>query len=196
MADHSVLHFLFEVGSLKKIRRSGWWLAGIAAPESVAEHTFRTAIIGFVLAEMVGADPARTAVLCLFHDLTEARLSDLNHVTKRYIESELASGKIIHDVVGELPAPLGQKIAAVLSETHIGTTNEARTAHDADILECMIQAREYESCGYQGVRTFRPNLTKRLFTSEAKRLAEVLETADPYSWWQTFLEQSLGKQGE
>ncbi len=34
-----VAHFLFETGTLKNARRTGWWMAGIRDPESVAEHS-------------------------------------------------------------------------------------------------------------------------------------------------------------
>jgi putative hydrolase of HD superfamily len=43
-------------------------------PESVADHSFRGAVIAFVVAEIEGIDPFRTAVICLFHDLNEIRL--------------------------------------------------------------------------------------------------------------------------
>ncbi len=37
----NLAQFLFEVGYLKRVRRSGWWLLGNKTPESVAEHSFR-----------------------------------------------------------------------------------------------------------------------------------------------------------
>jgi putative hydrolases of HD superfamily len=49
--------FLYEMGLLKRHKRTGWWIAGIDNPESIAEHSFRTAIIGYLLAVMEGADP-------------------------------------------------------------------------------------------------------------------------------------------
>jgi hypothetical protein len=35
--------YLYEAGQLKRVKRSGWWIAGVKDPESVAEHSFRTA---------------------------------------------------------------------------------------------------------------------------------------------------------
>ncbi|MCS7130781.1 MAG: HD domain-containing protein, partial [Archaeoglobaceae archaeon] len=40
-----LVKFIHEVGSLKLTPRSGWLKIGIEFPESVAEHSFRTAII-------------------------------------------------------------------------------------------------------------------------------------------------------
>ncbi|MGW3651195.1 HD domain-containing protein [Streptomyces sp. NPDC000878] len=53
----AVAWFLYEAGALKQTRRTGWWMAGVRDPESVAEHSWRTAL----LAKVEGADPARDA---------------------------------------------------------------------------------------------------------------------------------------
>lgn len=55
--------FIFETGLLKRAKRTGWWIAGVKDPESIAEHSHRTALIGAVLAMMEGADPARVALM-------------------------------------------------------------------------------------------------------------------------------------
>jgi putative hydrolases of HD superfamily len=38
--------FIYEMGLLKRYRRAGWLVAGVGEPESIAEHAFRTAIVG------------------------------------------------------------------------------------------------------------------------------------------------------
>ena len=54
-------NFLYEMGLLKRYKRTGWLVAGVDNPESIAEHSFRTAIIGYLLALMEGADPATSS---------------------------------------------------------------------------------------------------------------------------------------
>jgi putative hydrolases of HD superfamily len=86
--------YLYEVGYLKRVKRSGWWLIGIRDPESVAEHVYRTAVLGYTLAVLDGnADPMRVATMCLFHDNGEARVGDLNKVPSRYIASK--AGEVV-----------------------------------------------------------------------------------------------------
>jgi putative hydrolase of HD superfamily len=63
-----IAKYLYEIGYLKHLKRSGWWRMGVRDPESVAEHSYRTAVIGYVLANLEGADPEKTASICLFHD--------------------------------------------------------------------------------------------------------------------------------
>ncbi|MFJ4667760.1 HD domain-containing protein [Kitasatospora purpeofusca] len=43
-------------------------------PETIAEHSFRAGVVGAVLAMMEGADPAKVALMCLFHDTQETRV--------------------------------------------------------------------------------------------------------------------------
>ena len=78
--------FLFEVGHLKRVARSGWWVAGIRDPESVAEHTFRSAWIAYFLALEEGVDPQRAALMALVHDLHEARINDHHKVSQAYLD--------------------------------------------------------------------------------------------------------------
>ena len=41
---------LLEVGMLKQTPRSGWQVLGIKNAESVADHSFRCSVLGYVLA--------------------------------------------------------------------------------------------------------------------------------------------------
>lgn len=71
--------FGYELGVLKRIRRAGWWQAGVRDPESVAEHTMRVAQLAGLLAAEEGANPERAAYLALWHDTQETRTGDLPH---------------------------------------------------------------------------------------------------------------------
>ncbi|OPC83677.1 HAD family hydrolase [Embleya scabrispora] len=75
--DRVVANFLFEAGTLKNHKRTGWWIAGVKDPESVAEHSWRAALLASIIAEMEGADPARAALLSVWHDTGESRTGDL-----------------------------------------------------------------------------------------------------------------------
>ena len=85
MSEKNVLDFLAEVGILKRVKRSGWWMAGIPQEESVAEHSFRCAAIGYVLAKMEKADVYKVLLMTLFNDLHEARINDSHKVAGKYL---------------------------------------------------------------------------------------------------------------
>src|SRR5512136_3171302 len=81
-----LVNFLFEVGMLKKTPRTGYQFLG-SGKESVAEHSFRMALIGYLLSQQEPkADAMKTTLMCLFHDLHEARTGDHNYVNKRYVQ--------------------------------------------------------------------------------------------------------------
>ncbi|MBI5046657.1 HD domain-containing protein, partial [Candidatus Micrarchaeota archaeon] len=69
-----IVKYIFEAGMLKRVARSGWWTEKIKNPETVAEHTFRAALIAFILAKMEGADAHKLASAAVFHDMHETRL--------------------------------------------------------------------------------------------------------------------------
>jgi putative hydrolases of HD superfamily len=127
-------NFLYEMGLLKRLPRAGWLVAGIDHPESVAEHTFRTAIIGYLLASMEGADPGRTALLCLFHDTQESRIGDVPWVGKSYVVTA-PNPQFTADQVAGFPGEIGQAVHALVDDYEGQESVEARLARDADKLE-------------------------------------------------------------
>lgn len=175
--------FFYEAGLLKRIRRSGWWVAGIDDPESVAEHTFRAAVLGYILASLEGADPLRTAAMCLFHDLPEARTGDLHRVNDRYLDSREAQRRAFGDQVASLPASCAQELASLYGDWEKSESLEAKVARDADLLECLIQAREYQSQGCSSVQEWIRNTASQLRTPSAQALAKACMDTDPKNWW-------------
>jgi putative hydrolase of HD superfamily len=96
-----LINFLFEVGMLKKTPRTGYQFLG-SGKESVAEHTFRMTVIGYLLSlQEPKADSMKTTLMCLFHDLHEARTGDHNYVNKRYVQIDEA--KAVEDLAKGLP---------------------------------------------------------------------------------------------
>lgn len=138
--------FLFEIGLLKRYKRTGWSLAGIPVAELAAEHSFRASVFASVIAVMEGADPQRAAFLALWHDSQETRTTDLPHLTKRYVTAA-ANKQVTEDQVRPLPSGITGVIRGAVAEYEAGETPEARCARDADKLECLLQAREYEDQG-------------------------------------------------
>jgi putative hydrolase of HD superfamily len=175
---------IYEAGVLSKVRRSGWWLAGEDRPESVAEHSFRAALIAFVLADMEGADPERAAAMALFHDLHEARVLDMHKVGQRYADWDKAEGRAIREQLEGLPRGLKSKITSLKSDFQDAGTREAVIVRDADHLECLVRAREYQAAGNPQVGDWITNSRKRLKTKSAKSLAAQCLRTGPQDWWE------------
>jgi putative hydrolases of HD superfamily len=162
--------FLYEIGQLKRYPRTGWHTAGVARPESIADHSFRASVIAAVIATLEGADPQRAAFLALWHDSQETRTTDLSHLTKKYV-LPIPNESVTSAQVSRLPEPLAGVIIAAVAEYEARQTPEARCARDADKLELLLQAREYTDQGHPGLRPFLDSALSGLRTSAARELA-------------------------
>lgn len=175
----NLANFLFEVGMLKRTPRTGFQFLGSGA-ESVAEHSFRTAMIGYTLAQLdAEADAARVVLLCLFHDLPEARTGDHNYVNKKYVRSD--EQKAVDDLARTLP--FGEDYRGLMGEFAARQTREALLAHDADQLEMILALKEHKDLGNRYADEWYPFGVKRLETPVARQLAEVIWETDSSRWW-------------
>jgi putative hydrolases of HD superfamily len=182
-----VVGFLYEMGLFKRSKRTGWWLAGVKDPETVAEHIFRTAVIGYVLAVMEGADPARTAALCLFHDVAETRTGDIPSVGRAYVRTA-PDTQVVADQVAGFPAPLGEAIRDTVAQYEGRGSREAELAHDADKLECLLQAREYQTQGHADAEPWITSSAAAVKSAAAQQLARAALELPPQRWWRTFVD--------
>ncbi|MDA8388432.1 MAG: HD domain-containing protein [Nitrospiraceae bacterium] len=178
-----IANFLFELGMLKRTPRSGFQFLG-AGGESVAEHTFRTACITYVLGDLEERagrkiDKDRLLRMGLFHDLLEARTGDLNYVNKKYVRvDEKKTRKELTEKI-----PFGPELDALLREFSENETPEALLAHDADQLEFILALKECKDTGSRYADEWIGFAVKRLATGAAKKLAGVILDTDSSLWW-------------
>jgi putative hydrolase of HD superfamily len=181
----AAVRYLYEVGQLKLSKRTGWWHAGVPEPESVAEHTFRAAVIGYLLAVMEHADPGLTATLCLFHDVIETRTGDIPNVAKAYVTHE-PDVRIAADQVGGTAPEVRDAILGLVARFVDQDSPEALLAKDADRLECLMQAREYEHQGFKNTGPWMESSRAGLRSTSARQLADRALTMPPDEWWKSF----------
>lgn len=177
--------FLYEAGMLKLVPRSGFAFLG-SGKENVAEHSYRTTVIGFVLARMAKADIYKVMLLCLFHDLHEARTGDFNYVNHRYNKTN--AEQAIRDALKA--TGLSEYIEELFEEFCAKKSIEARLAKDADQIDLLCNLRVELGKGNVSARKWIDNTVKRLGTPEGKKLAQAVLRADPNHWWQNDIEDS------
>jgi putative hydrolase of HD superfamily len=136
---------------LKRFPRTGWLRVGVREAESVADHVFAAALLGWRLArETQGVDASRVALLLLVHDLHEARLGDVPTPAKKYLpegaiddaERRIAAEQWGDDAEG----------AALAREFLEGRTAEAALARAVDHLEFLFEAADLVRGGANGPR--------------------------------------------
>ncbi len=175
----NIINFFFELGMLKKTPRTGFQFLG-SGRESVADHSFRMAVIGYTLARLShGADPYKVVCMCLFHDISEARTGDMNYVNKQYVTVD--ENAAVEHLAKTLP--FGDDFRALFREYRQHETQESRLVHDADQLDLLLELKEQLDLGNTYARKWIDFALKRLATDLGKKLAEVLMSTDSTAWW-------------
>jgi len=177
--NKKIANFLFEVGMLAKTPRSGFHFLG-TGEQSVAEHVSRTAFIGYTLAQLDGTvDVLKVLKMCLFHDLSETRISDLNHVHQKYVErKEHSAVKDISDSV-----PFGKDMFEILTEYEKRESKEALIVKDSDSLEWILALKEETDKGNKRAEEWVKSAISGLKTSIAKDIAKAIMSTDSNEWW-------------
>lgn len=184
--DHPLLpiaSYAFEIGYLKRMRRTGWVSLGVAEPETVAGHSFRAAAIVIALAELEGADACRAAALVVLHDTAETRTMDIDAVSRNYLDPLWSPKEIVgHQTYGMTASGIYQELVA---EYEAAETLEARCAKDADKLELLCTAREYQQQGYDTTEWQTTSL-EALRTKNGQLIGQAVMSTSPARWREAF----------
>ena len=164
-------HLIHEAGVLKLLPRTGWAYCGVSSPESIAEHSFRTAVIAGLIAKAEGADPARATYLAVWHDTQETRVLDIPHLGRKYLEAA-SNERVTADQVAGLPQEVADDVSELVHEYEEAASLEAQCARDADKLECLFQAIEYRDAGARNVEGWIETSRAKLRTRSAKQVAD------------------------
>jgi putative hydrolase of HD superfamily len=184
MNPSDVSDFIFELSVLKKLPRSGSFIAGVAQPDTVGEHVFRAAEIAFVLAELEGGNGEHAAFLALIHDNGEARIGDHHRIMNHYFDAGDAEERAFYDQCTRLPKPIAEKFRSAFAEFEERKTIEAICAKDADLLELAFQSKEFLEQGYAGKQNWLDNIQKHLQTDSAKQIFAEMKKKSTNDWWE------------
>ncbi|PVX27294.1 MAG: phosphohydrolase [Candidatus Bathyarchaeum sp.] len=168
MTDSSlqnIIKFLEITGILKRTQRTGWVDVGVYQPESVADHTFRTAVFCMLYADIADLDPLKLLRMALIHDLPEAIIGDLMP-NQKTAETRKNEENAINKMLSLLPDAQREKYLAVWNEYQQGKTKEAKAVRQIEKIEMALQATEYERFG-----------------SDRKSLERFSETAEEATVW-------------
>jgi 5'-deoxynucleotidase YfbR-like HD superfamily hydrolase len=167
----NLIKFLEIAGMLKRTARAGWVEVGIYQPESVADHTFRTAILCMVYADIEGLDPLKLLRMALIHDLPEVVIGDLTP-SKKTAETKEKEKIAINQILNLLPTKQREIYITVWNEYQEGKTREAQAVRQLEKIEMALQAKEYEKAGSasKSLQRFIKSAEEATTWSELKRL--------------------------
>jgi putative hydrolase of HD superfamily len=203
--DDAIVQLLLHVGALKRLPRQGWVHLGVPNPESVADHSFRLALMTLLLAQDDPAiDTARALVLALCHDLPEAIAGDVTPFDESLADAEVDRDRLfrsapayseqadrikraaeedaLHEMTGELPEPLCRLIVDAWEEYEAGNTVEARLVRQLDKLEALLQGIEYRrTIPDLAIESFELGALERVQDDRLRRLMAAIVSALPPS---------------
>ena len=179
----NLLDFISEAGMLKRVRRSGWSVLGIENAESVAEHSFRSGVLGYLMAHTEKVFPYKVLLMTLFNDIHEARIGDLHKMAQGYIDLGPAEDKAFTEQIYSLPRTIKAELAALRREYNRQRSKASIIARDADILECLLQAKEYREQGFLQADKFMKKAPRFLKTKSARALWRSAKGTNLSDWW-------------
>lgn len=140
----NLVELLTEVGKLKAVKRQGWVQRGINNAESVADHSFRLAVMAMILADSVNVNKNKCVKMALAHDLAEAIVGDItpcdnvDEERKHELEKQ-AINKMFKNFDTK------HEILALWNEYNDNQSREAKFLHELDKVEMLLQAFEYKN---------------------------------------------------
>ena len=167
----NIIKFLEIAGILKRTPRTGWVDVGVYQPESVADHTFMTAFLCMIYADIKDLDPLKLLRMALIHDLPEAIMGDLMP-SQKTAETKEKEETVIHQILSLLPETQRENYLAVWNEYQEGKTKESKAVRQLEKIEMALQAKEYEKLGStnKSLKRFIKSAKDATSWSELKRL--------------------------
>ncbi len=144
--------FFRQAGKLKRLKRTGWVKKGVSSPESVADHSFRVALMTMAIdnmkqqrGEIINLE--RALSLSLLHDLPESFMGDLDPETRRQLGAQKVTeleSEAVTDSIETVPKSLQTQYLKMFQEYQNQSTPEAQLVKQIDYVEMLLQAREYD----------------------------------------------------
>jgi len=172
----ALARFFKRAGRLKSEPRIGWFVKlGLERPESVADHTFRTALLAMVYSDIRNLDAGKAVRMALLHDLAEAIVGDSIPGQRTPSQKRRMEVAAMRSLVSDLPDKLAREYLALWEEFEEGKTEESVLVKQLDKLEMAIQASEYkEEDANRDVREFLRSARSAVRDREMKLLLESL----------------------
>lgn len=185
--DRSLVNFFFELGTMRKLpRMHRQVLLNDDFSDTIASHSYRVAMIAWVLGKIENADPYKCMAMGMLHDIAEIRTGDHNWVHKKYIKAY--EHEVHQDQLGGLPFP---DFKELIDEYEERKSKEAIITKQADLLDQILLLREYEWQGNQEAKIWlygKPPeqgnaQLSRLTLPAAIELGKKIYQVSPSDWW-------------
>jgi len=176
-----LVNFVLEYRTLKHLPRACHSYLKGPISENVAEHSFYTTIIGWILALLEGGNEDKIIKMCLIHDLAEVRGGEKNLINKFYTNPN-NEVKIIKEVALDYDLE-NLFLPELLKEFNQEKSLEAKIVKDADVLSQMLLEKENFELGNKTAPKWLVQSLIRLKTKAGKKLGKRLIEVRGDEWW-------------
>ncbi|MBX4200766.1 HD domain-containing protein [Candidatus Parcubacteria bacterium] len=183
-----IANFLYEIGTMRKLMRMHRQvLMTDDITDTIMSHSYRVAMIGWFLAKEENADPYKTVMMSLLHDMGEIRSNDHNWIHKKYIK--IFDEEINEEQLGSLPYP---DLKNLIDEYEKRESKEAILVKDADTLDQILLLREYQWAGSKEAEIWlhgkagdgkTDRQLEKLKTEIGKKIGAAIYKVNPSDWW-------------
>jgi putative hydrolase of HD superfamily len=147
----SALAYLLHAYRLKDRPRTGWGLRGVADPESVADHSWGTALLCLLFADEAGVDAAEALEIALVHDLAEAETGDFaRHDGADVAAKPALEAEAMAKLAALWPGPVTERVQRCWLAYETRSGRAARFVRDMNLLDMCVQALAYAGRGGGG----------------------------------------------
>lgn len=168
---NKLVHFFYEAGKLKDMPRRGWVLIGMKKPASIMDHSYRTALMAWILGRRKKLNMERTIKMALVHDLCELYAGDItpydnglilpkdkkqwpklfdswprfskDKKMQNFLKKHKKEYEALKKLTKDIPSEIGGEIINLWREYEKGTSKEARFVRQINRMETLLQAFEY-----------------------------------------------------
>ncbi|HJX06287.1 MAG TPA: HD domain-containing protein [Candidatus Nanoarchaeia archaeon] len=161
--------FFNTAEKLKRVKRAGWVREGVPNAESVADHSFSTALLCYILADSLKVNKDKIIKMALLHDLAEVEAGDnVSHRGDKIVSSIKNKLEKEERVMKKMFSKVdGEEYMNLWIEFTEQKTREAIILKQIDKLEMAFQASEYEN-------TIEPSKLDEFFINTKMNLKEPL----------------------
>lgn len=175
-----LVKFIKDIGKVKKVKRAGWIREGITNPESVADHSFRVAVMAIVFGDQFAVDTDKLIKMALIHDIAEgtrgdkviergSQVDNLARDEKNKEEVETLR-QIFTDISG------AEKLIQYQADEN---SKEAKILKQLERLEMAVQALEYEEEFGKDLTEFFENASLHITHPYLKDILDTVKSLRP-----------------
>jgi len=165
----NIFNFLIEIGKLKNVKRKGITFYGVKNPETTNDHTFRMAMMAWILGARKKLNLEKLIKIALVHDLCKVYAGDITPYNgflprdkkERYkfvrkwprlsreekekwsVEKFKKEYSALKNLTSKMPRELKKEMLTLWTEYTKWTTPEGKFVYQLDMIENLLESFEH-----------------------------------------------------